>query len=93
MDKRELYLSLGSNQGDRSANLLQAVRMLDEGLKMPHSALSGLLAFPSWGFEGPEFLNCAVRYELPDAIIQLSSAKTDEIHHRRKQYAYKKDCK
>ena len=41
--------------------------MLDEGLKMPHSALSGLLAFPSWGFEGPEFLNGAVRYELPDA--------------------------
>ena len=67
MDKRELYLSLGSNQGDRSANLLQAVRMLDEGLKMPHSALSGLLAFPSWGFEGPEFLNCAIRYDLPDA--------------------------
>ena len=67
MDKRELYLSLGSNQGDRSANLLQAVRKLDEGLKMPHSALSGLLAFPSCGFEGPEFLNCAVRYDLPDA--------------------------
>ena len=67
MDKRELYLSLGSNQGDRSANLLQAVRKLDEGLKMPHSALSGLLEFPSWGFEGPEFLNCAVRYDLPDA--------------------------
>ena len=67
MDKRELYLSLGSNQGDRSANILQAVRMLDEGLKMPHSALSGLLAFPSWGFNGAEFLNCVVRYDLPAA--------------------------
>ena len=67
MDKRELYLSLGSNLGDRRANLLEAVRQLDEGLAVPHGALSDLLAFPSWGFAGAEFLNCAVRYDLPDA--------------------------
>ena len=67
MQTRELYLSLGSNQGDRAANLQQAVRMLDEGLKVPHSALSEFLSFPSWGFDGADFLNCAVRYDLPQA--------------------------
>ena len=67
MQTRELYLSLGSNQGDRAANLQQAVRMLDEGLKVPHGALSEFLSFPSWGFDGAEFLNCAVRYDLPQA--------------------------
>ena len=67
MQTRELYLSLGSNQGDRAANLQQAVRMLDEGFKVPHSALSEFLSFPSWGFDGADFLNCAVRYDLPEA--------------------------
>ena len=67
MQKTELYLSLGSNEGDRAANLLRAVRMLDEGLQMPHSALSELLPFPSWGFDGADFLNLAVRYDLPQA--------------------------
>ncbi len=67
MEKRELYLSLGSNLGDRAANLYEAVRRLDEGLKMPHSAFSDLLPFPTWGFAGPDFLNCVVRYEIPQA--------------------------
>ena len=62
-----LYLSLGSNQGDRRHNILEAVRMLDEGLNMSHSTLSGLLEFPSWGFDGADFLNCAVRYDIPAA--------------------------
>ena len=62
-----LYLSLGSNQGDRRYYILEAVRMLDEGLGMPHSALSRLLEFPSWGFAGADFLNCAVRYDIPAA--------------------------
>ena len=62
-----LYLSLGSNQGDRRENILEAVRRLDEGLKIPHSALSRLLAFPSWGFSGAPFLNAAVRYDIPAA--------------------------
>lgn len=67
MQTRELYLSLGSNQGNRAANLRQAVRLLDEGLQVPHSALSEFLSFPSWGFDGADFLNCAVRYDLPQA--------------------------
>ena len=67
MDTWELYLSLGSNQGDRSARLSAAVDALDEGLKIPHSALSDFLAFPSWGFDGADFLNCAVRYDIPQA--------------------------
>ena len=62
-----LYLSLGSNQGDRRHNILEAVRMLDERLGMPHSALSRLLEFPSWGFAGSDFLNCVVRYDIPAA--------------------------
>ena len=67
MKKHGLYLSIGSNRGDRRKNILEAVRMLDEGLRVRHAALSGLSEFPSWGFDGADFLNCAVRYDIPAA--------------------------
>lgn len=83
-----LYLSLGSNQGDRRYYIQEAIRMLDEGLKMQHSAISSLLEFSSWGFDGADFLNCVVRYDIPsvgqDLLLHaravLGLAK--EIEHR-----------
>ena len=60
-----LYLSLGSNMGDRRANIGKALEMLDETFGTHHSRLSELIETPSWGFEAPDFLNCAVMYQLP----------------------------
>ncbi|MGN1226167.1 MAG: 2-amino-4-hydroxy-6-hydroxymethyldihydropteridine diphosphokinase [Candidatus Cryptobacteroides sp.] len=61
MKSRELYLSIGSNLGDRKANLLKAVEMLDESLG-EHQRLSSIVETKSWGFVGADFLNLAVMY-------------------------------
>ena len=63
----ELYLSLGSNLGDRRLNILQALGMLDEELGTPYCRLSEIEESESWGFDGPAFLDCAVCYELEES--------------------------
>lgn len=61
----ELYLSLGSNQGDRRLNLEHAVSMLNIELKKPYKAISSLIETEPWGFESEDkFLNAVVLYEL-----------------------------
>lgn len=60
-----LYLSMGSNMGDRRANLEAALALLDEAFGTGYKRLSGIIETPSWGFDAPDFLNCAVLYELP----------------------------
>ena len=60
----KVYFSLGTNQGDREANIRKALNLMDERLGSPYKLLSSIIQTPSWGFEGPDFLNCAVMYEL-----------------------------
>lgn len=55
-------MSLGSNLGDRKANLLKAVEILDESMG-EHKRLSSIVETKSWGFVGGDFLNLAVMYE------------------------------
>ena len=65
MEKVELYLSLGSNMGDRRQNLEHALSMLNIELGKPYKALSSFIETEPWGFESQEsFLNAAVLYEL-----------------------------
>ena len=65
MEKVELYLSLGSNMGDRRLNLEHALSMLNIELGKPFKALSSFLETEPWGFDSQEkFLNAAVLYEL-----------------------------
>ena len=65
MKKVELYLSLGSNQGDREQNIETALSLLNIELKTPYKAVSRLLETEPWGFEcSDKFLNAAVLYEL-----------------------------
>ena len=65
MEKVDLYLSLGSNQGDRRLNIEHAISMLNIELKKPYKAVSSLLETEPWGFESDDrFLNAAVHYEL-----------------------------
>ena len=65
LEKVELYLSLGSNQGDREQNIETALSLLNIELKTPYKAVSSLLETEPWGFESTDkFLNVAVLYEL-----------------------------
>ena len=57
-----VYFSLGTNQGDRRAQIDEALRRLDAAIGRPYEVLSSIIETPSWGFEGPDFLNCVVRY-------------------------------
>ena len=63
--KVELYLSLGSNMGDRRRNIEDAVSMLNIELNKPYKAVSSFYETEPWGFESDEkFINAVVMYEL-----------------------------
>ena len=65
IEKVDLYLSLGSNMGDRAANIENALSLLNIELKTPYKAVSSLLETEPWGFESEQkFLNAAVHYQL-----------------------------
>ena len=67
MKTTPLYLSLGSNMGNRRENLLCAIDLLTSFLCLEPAALSSIIETKSWGFEGGDFLNCAIRYDIPEA--------------------------
>ena len=74
MKSVSVYLSLGTNQGDRRAQIDEALRRLDKAIGRPYEALSSIIETPSWGFEGPDFLNCVVRYRTarrPHTLLRI----------------------
>ena len=65
METVDLYLSLGSNQGERAQNIEYALSLLNIELKTPYKAVSSFIETDPWGFESDEkFLNAAVHYQL-----------------------------
>lgn len=60
-----LYLSLGSNQGDRAANIKEALNRLSGSLGAKPCRQSDIIETESWGFDAEPFLNCAVMFKLP----------------------------
>ena len=78
--KTRVFLGLGTNLGDRRQNIENAVKLLDERLEMQHFAISGIYETKSWGFDGPDFMNAVVLYELesPDPFRLLSVCKNIE---------------
>ncbi|MBQ9660300.1 MAG: 2-amino-4-hydroxy-6-hydroxymethyldihydropteridine diphosphokinase [Bacteroidales bacterium] len=69
-----VYFSLGTNLGDRQANIEEALRRLDLAIGRPYEALSSILETPAWGFDGPPFLNCVVRYRTarrPHTLLRI----------------------
>ena len=63
--KVELYLGLGSNQGNRELNIEHAVSMLNVELKTPYKAISSFIETEPWRFESQQkFINAVVLYEL-----------------------------
>ena len=64
-EKVSLFLSLGSNQGDRVQNIENALSLLNIELGTPYKAVSSYIETEPWGFESEEkFINSAVQYEL-----------------------------
>lgn len=57
---RNIYLSLGSNLGNRRENISRALTELSRALKGAPVKISSIIETPSWGFEAPDFLNCVV---------------------------------
>lgn len=84
----DLYLSLGSNQGDRRQNIENAISLLNIELKTPYKVVSTLIETEPWGFDSEnKFINAVVLYELkmkrgynPEAegLMLLQSCKNVE---------------
>ena len=63
--KVDLYLSLGSNMGDRVKNIEDALSCLNIEFNTQYKAVSSMIETEPWGFESDDkFLNAAVHYEL-----------------------------
>ena len=72
-----LYLSLGSNMGDRRASMDAALALLDEAFGRHYERISSFIETPSWGFDSDDFLNCAVMYALPRRHISVETQALD----------------
>ena len=59
------YLGLGTNEGDREANMRTALSMLDSTEHIRVVQVSGIIETEPWGFDAEQkFLNCAARAEV-----------------------------
>ena len=64
-NKVQLFLGLGTNQGDKQLNIEHAISMLNVELKTPYRAVSSLIETEPWGFDSQQkFLNAVVLFEL-----------------------------
>ena len=75
-----VYLSLGTNLGDRLANLRRALQALPPKVKV--LACSRVYETPAWGYEDqPAFLNLAIRAETglspSDLLAHLKKLEAD----------------
>lgn len=84
--KERVFLGLGSNLGDRAANVLNAVEKLSQSFGCAPLAMSELIETRSWGFDAPSFINAVVVYELEiDPFKLLSLCKEIETLMGREQ--------
>ena len=74
MRLQELYLLLGTNLGDREANIEAALKALDAAFKGRRLRMSRIAETEACGFSGPPFLNAVVVYESarkPERILKI----------------------
>ena len=57
--QNQIILSIGTNQGEKLANIEQAVNLIHSEIATVVK-VSKLYESPSWGFESDVFYNCAV---------------------------------
>lgn len=68
----KVYFSLGSNIGDREANLRNALEMMNRAFGKQYETVSSFIETEAWGFIGDNFINCAVLYlldEEPEIVL------------------------
>ena len=87
----QVYLGLGSNQGDRQATLNRAIELIGERIgKVVRQ--SSVIETEPWGFlSGNKFLNCVVFCEttlLPRQVLKVTQQIERELgrHHKGKGY-------
>ena len=89
----DVYFSLGTNQGDRRAQIEEALRRLDAAIGRSYEALSSIIESPAWGFDGPDFLNCVVRYRTarrPETLLRICK-RIERAMGRRERIEYASD--
>ena len=65
MERVNVYLGLGSNQGNRELNLLKAMNLMDEAFGTHPERISRIIESDAQGFDGQPFLNMCLLYRLP----------------------------
>lgn len=71
MSSSILTLSLGTNLGDRRANINRALELLDRSMRSHYIQLSPVIETQACGFDGPDFLNCIVRYRTRRSALSV----------------------
>lgn len=94
MKKREqVYLSLGTNLGNRQKNISKAVALLNFFLCRKYDALSETIETKAVGFDGPDFLNCVARYTVrrsPESLLRTCK-RIERLMGRRDAPEYDKN--
>ena len=84
MEPVRVFLGLGSNLGDRLANLEQGLRNLGERIRLVKC--SSIYETEPWGFaEQPAFLNCVVQGEAsasPEGVLQTLKEVEQRVGRR-----------
>jgi 2-amino-4-hydroxy-6-hydroxymethyldihydropteridine diphosphokinase len=74
MRQQELVLLLGTNLGDREANIRQALEALDKAFGGRRVKISDIIETEACGFDGPPFLNAVVVYRSarkPENVLRI----------------------
>ena len=88
-----VFLSLGTNKGNRERNIRRALCLLNIALRKRWKAISDIVNTKAAGFEGPDFLNCVVAYDLriaPGALLRRCK-RIERIMGRRDAPEYAPD--
>ncbi len=81
MSKKDVYLGLGSNLGNRKQNIKEAVDMLAHELGAP-VCVSTIIKTPAWGFTSPNpFLNMVAVFSTDVSPLELLDI-TEGIEYR-----------
>lgn len=81
MNKKRIYLGLGTNSGNRQDNLQRAIEALSLALGLP-AACSSFMESEPWGFESKNsFLNCVVAFDTHMSPTELLCT-TEDIERR-----------
>ena len=86
MEPVTAYLGLGSNLGQREANLTEAVRFLAQDSQIAVIRASSVYETAAWGYsDQPDFLNCVLEVETTlEPVPLLERAKEVEAQVGRK---------